>query len=507
MRRLRVHLCAAAVIVIAGTAAPMPPASSVASGTVYLQTVPALGGVRVSVGSTTVTTASDGSAAVDVAALDGIARSVQVASQYVDANTRIELSKVAVLPHSAAHQSRLGVGLNVFRSVHLLLSSGSSGVAVSAVRSVRLRSVTGSVVSTDPRTARSVSLLSVRTTLVRNVLTAQQVSWYVERISAGPGIAVTTSTPRFDPSTRRTWALPLQTVHGTLEIATVPSTPGALFLIDGAVATTGSDGRASVPIANLNGVDSRLRLATPAAGDLTVSLLRVTRMKPRASFERSVIAALAIRRPVSLRFLDLAGSSVPAGRVSGVRVEGDGSDLQLSGSQVGDAFLLLAEQATRVRNVWQVRRVSYAMSAVRIDGSDVVFAGAQHFEPATAQVWPVRLSVFRVSVTAHDALFGMRVGSHLVITRPDGTRFAEQVSGDGPSTVVSSIARGVYDFHFSAAIFGSHTVLQVSRDDSVDVRVVTLLDVVVVIALIAALAVSAAYGGGYLARRRERTPT
>lgn len=509
MRWRPTRLGTVAAILIASAGAPIPTAAAtgVVSGTVYLQTVPALGGVQVSVGSTTVTTGADGSASVQVGLLNGIAHSVGVASQYIDANTRVELSKIAVLPHAAPHQSRLGVGLNVYSTVRLKLSSAASGVAVSTIRSIRLRSVTGTVVTTDPRTAPSVSLLSQQAKLVRNGLTAQAVTWYVERISAGRGVAVTTSTPRLDPNVTHTWSVPLSTVHGTLRIATVPSVAGVLFAIDGVVATTGSDGRVSAPIANVNGVGSRLRLATSAAGELTVSLLNVTSVKPRAPFERDVTAALAVQRPVSLRFVDLTGAAVPSSRVSGVRVEGDGSAVQLSGTQVDDPLLLLAERATRVRNVWQVRRISYAMSAVRIDGSDAVFAGAQHFEPATAPVWPVRLSVFRVSVTAHDALFGMRVGSRLVITRPDGTSYAKQVHGKGPSTVVSSIARGVYDFRFSAAFLGSHTVLQVSRDDSVDVRVVTLLDVVVVLVLIAALAVSAAVGGGYLARRRDRGST
>jgi hypothetical protein len=505
MKRFCANLCTIVVIVLAVTGGPMASAGAAsAAGTVYLQTVPALAGVRLAVGSNSVTTTSDGSASLGVDQLNGIARRVAVATQYLDANTRVALSKVAVLPHSAAHQSRLEVGLDVFSTVRVQLNSGHTGVATSAVRSVRLRSVTGSVVTVDPHRTRPVSLLSRRTTLVHNVLTAQAVTWYVERIAAGPGVALTTATPRLDPFTKRTWALTLETVHGKLDIATVPPTSGALFVIDGAVAVTGRDGRATAPVANLNGVESRLRLAAPAAGDVVVSLLKVSKVKPPASFQRSVIAALAVRRPVSLRFLDLAGSSVSADRISGVQVEGNGTVVQLSGSQITNPFLVLAEQATRVRNDWRVRHLSYAISSVRIDGTDVVFAGAQQFEPTNAVVWPVHLSVFRLTVTAHDALLGLRVGSHLVITRPDRTAYSAHVAGSGSSTVVPSVARGEYDFQFSAAVLGSHTVLRVSRDDSVDVRVVTVLDVLLIVALVVALAVSAACGGGYLARRRER---
>ena len=50
-------------------------------------------------------------------------------------------------------------------------------------------------------------------------------TWSVDLVSAGPGLAMTTDTPRFDPFGHPTWRLRLATVHGTVLIDTVPRTP------------------------------------------------------------------------------------------------------------------------------------------------------------------------------------------------------------------------------------------------------------------------------------------
>jgi hypothetical protein len=473
------------------------------AGTVFVQTVPAAGGVRLAVGGTAITTGSDGAASVRVSSLNGIAATVRLADQQLDAVTRVTLGKVAAAPHSRPRESHLSVGLDISSLVRLDIGAGTTGVAPSTVHLMRLHAVTGQVLNIDPQVNPQVWLLARRSRLAGGTLTPQTVTWSVDRVSSGPGIALTTATPRFDPYRRSSWSLELQTVHGTVEIATVPATAGVQFLLDGATVTTGRDGVASAPVDNLNAVDQRLSLQTRAAGPVSVSLLHVNKLKPLAVHQRRLLASLSVYRAVSLQFVDLQGRPLDATRITEVRLEGGGSVIRLDGSEILDPVSLLAVHSTQIAGVWQARRTTYSMSVVRLDGSNAVFRGRQRFDPNSASVWPVRLAVFSLTVTAHDVLFGAGVSSRVSVTRPDGSAYTVRL-GAGSATVLTSMVRGLYDVDVHEAVVGAKTTVLVSRNDRVDMRVMTPLDAVVIAAVGLLLVGAAVFGGRRLARRRGR---
>src|SRR6266700_279414 len=162
----------------------------------------------------------------------------------------------------------------------------------------------------DPRQESSVSLSSRRTRLQNGVLTSQVVTWSVDSVSAGRGVAVSAMHPRFDPFGQSTWQLKLHPVRGTLIVDTVLKTAGVSFALDGATITTGEDGRGQGVITDLNAVVDRVRLDSGSAGPLSVSLVRVAKLPPGAPFHRHVLAVLTVRRPVSLAFRDASGAPV-----------------------------------------------------------------------------------------------------------------------------------------------------------------------------------------------------
>jgi hypothetical protein len=500
MRR-RCGLLAAGLILAAAAGDPVA-AQAGTDGSVLLRTVPATAGVRIAVGSATVVTGNDGTASLQVGNLNGVAQQVHVAGQQVGPSTTVTLSKIQTAPHTAPHQSSVSVGLNVISSVRLRISPGKTGYSPSFVRAVRLHSTTGQVIKVDPQKTGQLSLLSLRTALQHGVLTPQRVTWSVDRISAGPGVALTAATAHFDPASSSTWDVALQTMNGTVEIATVPATPGVVFLLEGASITTGNDGTAQAPIGDLNSVDRRLTLDTPTAGPLTVSVLRVTKRKPGAIGHRRLLVALSTHRSVSLRFTDLSGQTVAAQRINSVRLQGHGHSVIVAGVQVRTPVSLLAGVATQVNAVWQPRKITYAVSSVVLDGSDAVFAGKQRFDPMSS-TWVIKLSVFDITVTAHDALFGNRIASHAVVTRPNGTRYPVLI-GTGAPTVMDSMVRGFYDLSIDRAALGSRSTMLVSRDDVLDVHVITTLDVIVIAIVGLALTVAAVLSGRYIGRRRSR---
>lgn len=502
-RWLRGATALVAVVMFAAPSA-MAPAAADPSGTVFISTVPALGGVHLTVAGAAATTAADGTVSLALADIRNAANHVRLASDQIAPGTRVSLGKVVPGPH-VSRESHLKVGLDVTSTVGLSIDSGTTGVDASKVKVVHLHSSLGERLKIDPRRTKTVKLLSRRTSLVHGVLTTRRVTWSVDLVSVGPGVALTTSTPRFDPFGSSSWQLHLKTLHGTVVIQTVPRTTGVVFQLEGATVTTGPRGRALAPVSDLNNVSDQLTLASSAAGNLHVSDLRVSKLPPKALRQRRLVAALVVRRPVAFRFTDLGGQLIPASHISQMRITADSASVKLVGKELGTPSLLLTRIATRIGSYWHERPITYQLRSVRIDGSEAVFDGRQRFTPGASGVWTVSLAVFSLSVTAHDAIFGNQVNSTAVITKPDGAHYAVALRSGSPS-IVPSMVRGLYGLQIDSAVLGGHTTLLVSRDDTLDLRVVTFLDALIVAILGTFILVAAVLGGRLMARRRGAAP-
>ncbi len=469
-------------------------------GTVLIQTVPQLGGVRLMVGGTTVVTGPSGAASVQAADLNGVASQVGLASDQLDAADTLAITKVQPSPHVAKHESQLSVGLDITSRVSLSIDPGSTGVPATMIKAVILHSIIGQRLTVDPQGNPTVSLLSRHTRLVAGTLSAQVVTWSVDSVTAAPGLSVTAKQPGFDPFGHTTWPLQLQTVHGTVVVDTVPKVPGVMFSLEGGTITTDAAGSGQGVVADLNSVADRLQLATPAAGSASVTVLRVVKQSVGSAGQRRLLVALAVRRPIELSFADASGTLVPADEVNQVQLTSGGTTVNLSGRALIQPVPVLAQTATQDDGIWQSRQLTYAVSTVRVNGSNAVFAGRQRFNPNTAASWRVSLAVFGVKVTVRDVLFGSRVSSAAWVTRPDGHRYLVHL-GSGAPTVLASLVRGSYDLQVKAAVVGSRTRLLVSRDDQVNLRVVTRMDALVILLTLLALCGGIVWFGLSLRRR------
>lgn len=472
-------------------------------GTVFLQTVPALGGVHLLVGSIAVTTRSDGTVTLHVSDINGAASRVTLGETVLNSRTTLALATVRPEPHVAKYQSHLTVGLDVTSLVTLRVDPGHTGVPASNVGVVRLHSLTGQTVLVDVRHHPSVRLLSRMSRLVAGQVTAQVVTWSVDSVRAGVGVSVTTDRGRFDPFTDPLWGLLLRPVAGSVVVDTVPATPGVSFLLDGASFSTDAKGSGTTTVADLNGVDTRITLGTDEAADsASVAVLRVTRLKPAAAYQRHLLVALAVSRPVTLSFRDPVGRPVSSTRVSKVLLDGGGSTVTVPSSAIDDPVSLLAVQARLVDGKWAAVPVTYSVTGVMLEGADAVFAGQQRFEPSQGGSWPISLSVFDVTVTVRDVLFGARISSKALLTRPDGVRYAVELAGSAP-THLTGLVRGQYTLDTKSAMIGADAAILVSKDTQVDLRVVTLPDAIVLTVVGLLLAGSVLL----LGRRLRRRPT
>lgn len=487
--------------VLAGTVVAGAPASGVTSGIAYIQTEPALAGVHLTVGSIAVTTGPNGSASVAVGDLNRIATSVFLNSTALDSRNSISLAYVKPALHLSKYQSHLTVGLDVTSRVTLRISGGTTGVAPGQINAIRLHSVTGQTILINPQRSLTVNLLSRKARRIRGVGTSQVVTWSVDSLRSGPGVAITTPKAKFDPFSSSVWPMLLRPVTGTVVVDTFPATPGVSFLLEGASFSTDAKGHAAVPVADLNNVDNRLGLSTDQATGSTVSLLRVYRGRPRP-FQRHLLAALAVNRPVSLSFAYPNGREFPADRVTNVELVGGGNTVIVPGTQLNEPVSVLSEQTKLVAGSLTPQQVVYAVARVTIDGADAVFAGQQRFNPVKESHWPISVSVFDVRVTVGDVLFGHPVTSDAVVTPPDGVRYVVKLRGSEP-TLLRSLARGQYTVTTASAVYGASSKLLVDKNSDVELRIVTLPDVFFILLLALGMSASVVMLGRRWARSHQ----
>jgi hypothetical protein len=478
------------------------PARASSAGTVYVTTVPAIAGVALDIRGVYVVTGSAGTAVVSLPDINGVASDITLSSSSVPGGSTVDINRIVPATH-IPHQSHLTIGLDVTSPARIKLLQADSHIPPSHVTQLGLHSILGQRLKVDPRRGTLLHLLSRKIHYVHGQLQAQAVTWAIEGTKADPGISVTTSEPRFDPFGHRRWVVRLAPVAGTVRVVTVPRTAGVQFDLNGTSLTTGRNGIGVAPVSDLNYVKEGLTLASSSAGKYQVSALRVSKMKSIVPKQRRLVAAIDVRRGVTMRFVDSHGRAVPASRVDEVGLTaGSGVVTSLVGTEIAVPALLLTRVASHIGSGWDVRPITYSLASVKINGANAVFTGRQRFAPLHGSVWTIHLSVFSMRLTVHDALFGSQIGTRTVLVRPDGSTIAETVSANSPS-VLTGMVRGLYTVKIDAAVLGGTTSILVSRDDAVNLRVITLLDTVV-IALGGAIVLPAVALVGVRIARRSR---
>ncbi|GAA1767835.1 endo-1,3-alpha-glucanase family glycosylhydrolase [Agromyces humatus] len=301
----------------------------------------------------------------------------------------------------------------------------------------------------------------------------------------------------------------------TLTVQTVPVLSGVRVELDGVTVTTDATGQAvfarphDFDAHTLELVDTEI--ASVSARDRFVRWVgqrdshqafspTVTGLPMRADY--TVTAAFATLYPVTIDVTDDRGAPLDAARLGDVSLR----------DSAGRRVVVTAGEETWLdgwRPVYRSGRlvrdsVTYSVDSILVDGTGAVTAGAQRIDPAASPHVQLTVPLFRMQVSATDALFDRREGDGIVVTRPDGVRTRITF---GPDRVaeLSGLPRGAYEIEVQGASgVVAPQIVHLSKDKAVTLMVITPLDLFAVAAISMLAAVGLLAAGRLMLRHRTR---
>jgi hypothetical protein len=289
-------------------------------------------------------------------------------------------------------------------------------------------------------------------------------------------------------------AAPAYPAFQTVTFRTVPAVEGARLRSDGRIVTTDARGRVTLTI----------RRTGPRIRDIEAPEVLPTRLPSGRQvrfdgfFESGRTIGLALYARTRLRFVDPAGDAVPARKVGATRLEsGTGLSVQMAGAVTPP---LRANHVALTRDGVRSRPVQYAVESVEVEGGNVVNRAQQRFYPLRTRAVRVPLLLYAVRFTARDALLGGRTGTALRLRYPNG-RSVRIPLRDG-SAAAAGLPRGEYRVRVEASGYSVERPVYLSRDQAVDLQVVSPVDMALVLGGLVSLAVALLVVGRPALRRR-----
>lgn len=257
-------------------------------------------------------------------------------------------------------------------------------------------------------------------------------------------------------------------------VQTVPPMEGASFILDGRTFAAGPDGLAAIRVAN--DFDDARR-PTPLDVDLGDGVsARFSKWRTKAG---QVVAAYDLFYDVGVSFIDANGHAVDPSLVTTVKLKSSiGHEFEIQG---GETFNVVGSRVVPLAGGLQVKDITYAVQEVVIDGANVVHRNQQRFTPRSQRTWPIEVLFYRADIIARDAIFGFPIGTSVTITYPDGhTRTVPLRDGRAD---LAGLPRGEYQVQSSGGGISFVRPIALSRDQEVELKVISYLDIFAVAAL------------------------
>jgi hypothetical protein len=288
----------------------------------------------------------------------------------------------------------------------------------------------------------------------------------------------------------------------TLHVYTVPPEPGVRLLFDGQPVTTDSAGVAVIntPYRRTGHTLKLARTEWTSDNGRIQTKFTVWRSPLSEQKHSPTLTHLILRRnhaiqlgfrvsyQVNFSFVTTSNTAVPSSRISGVELRADGG--YISSVNGGQTIRLLGVQPVQEAGALVAHTVNYTLQSVVVDGSNVVNAGQQHLSPTQQKSAKFVLQLRQLTIAAHDRFFGTHVGSTVTVTYPDGRRVSYRFDR-ARQVVLTGLARGQYQIHIDGGGLLTAQAVVLSRNQIVNMPILTWPDIITVIVVLAVAAVAA----------------
>jgi hypothetical protein len=273
-------------------------------------------------------------------------------------------------------------------------------------------------------------------------------------------------------------------------IYTVPPVPGVLFKLNGQTYETDESGVANVKVntsgvytlevlpLNENALPSNIRMEFARWNDNVFTQKRQVYF-PRA---RRLEVGFTVSYQVDQEFFDTTGVPVDSSRIDSMTLRGVGNTFTFD--KAGPIWLPANRLTRRIGERLESEEILYYFREITVDGANVVNKSEQRFRIRPDDVWPVQVLLYSARFSGSDAMFRFPIGKGIELTYPDGHTEEFLFDPENADVVVSGLARGSY----SARIVGAGgsappTPVHLSRDQDVDLLMLSLLDIALIIGI------------------------
>ena len=281
----------------------------------------------------------------------------------------------------------------------------------------------------------------------------------------------------------------------TFAVLTVPATPGLTFAFGAERFTTTKNGRALVTVSGRRMITI---LRNPYALGRNIDLVPTTR-RDGSRFRvqrwysknvhgvRTLVAALEGFVPTTFRFANLTGHPFATRNVGTMTVKRiDGQVTTLTGEALTRPVLLQATRVVPLAHGLVSKHLLYRVQAVTINGSNLVNRAQQAFTPAEQRNVTLKLLFYSARFVARDRLFHFPIGSGIRLEYPNHVARFYKFDDDGALTL-PALPRGSYRVTVKAPAISVTSPVAMTRNQIVTIKVISYLDVAVILLLFAAI--------------------
>ena len=272
----------------------------------------------------------------------------------------------------------------------------------------------------------------------------------------------------------------------TVDIYTVPPMPGIKVKFADKILVSDEQGTMRI-VLDQSGVyplevlpvdqdelPSNMRIEFSRWGDQVFTSYRESYF-PRAN---QLVIGLRISYQVDQAFHDASGEPVDPARISSMTLRRYGELLTFE--KAGPIWLAQNRVVGRLGGNLESQPILYYFKEIIVDSVNVVNKSQQRFHVGPDNVWPVHLLLYSARFSGRDAMFHFPIGSAVELTYPNGRQQIFNFDSED-EIFIPALARGTYRAKVTGVGGSSpETPIHLSRDQEVELRVLSYLDMAVI---------------------------